>query len=139
MKRSPLHRKTPLKRTGRLRRVSKKRAKQIRMEKPIRDALLRVNPICQWCNSEESVDPHEISRGYARQLATGDPDLILCVCRNCHDSLDDNLENPPELQIARKLCIIIAKYNRNRARANAVTLRDVFERLDFVIDQTQGE
>ena len=53
MKRSPLKRKTPLKRTGRkLRLVSRKRAKQNKLYSEIRKVYLEENPACEVCGKQ---------------------------------------------------------------------------------------
>ena len=47
MKRSPLKRKTPLKRGGKLRRVSAKRKGQNEVYRDVREKFLGNNPVCQ--------------------------------------------------------------------------------------------
>ena len=67
MKRSPLKRKTPLKRTGRkLRPVSKKRAKQNKLYSEIRKVYLEENPACEVCGKQATQIHHKRGRIHDR-------------------------------------------------------------------------
>jgi hypothetical protein len=92
MKRSPLHRKTLLKRTGRLRAVSKKLAPKLRQYSLQRVQFLQRNPRCQYrvltgqcCNGATEVH-HMQGRG---------PNLLreetwMACCNRHHASIHAN-------------------------------------------------
>lgn len=90
MKRSPLSRKTPLKRGGpikrktRLRPVSAKRAKEQRQRRATLKAMSADQAICQRCHAAQAVDAHEVVPRSAGGSIT-DPANIRLLCRECHD------------------------------------------------------
>jgi hypothetical protein len=58
VKRTTLKRKTPLKRGGKLRRVSAKRKGQNEVYKDVREKFLTNNPICQVCRCKMASQVH---------------------------------------------------------------------------------
>jgi hypothetical protein len=104
MKRSPLNRKTPLKANPdkQLKRTPlkprSKKAQNLYQTKriPLVKRLLEERPTCQICEVNDSVDLHEIlTRGRSGGIHSGewlDETNILCVCRLCHNKIDDNPE-----------------------------------------------
>lgn len=94
MKRTALKRKTPLKRGGKLRSVSKKRNNQKGDYKTMAAQFLEVRPECQvcflehpnWARSSEEV--HHI-RGREGLMLTR-KEFWLAVCRPCHNLIEMN-------------------------------------------------
>lgn len=87
MKRSPLKRKTPLKRGGRLRPVSKKRAKQMKSYLDIRRTFLEQNQACEICGDKSTQIHHKKGRFQER---LNDTELFMPICRSCHDWIHRN-------------------------------------------------
>ena len=87
MKRSPLKRKTPLKRGGRLRPVSKKRAKQNKAYSVNREVYLNYHPACEICGSK-ACDIHHKKGRFAERL--NDMQYFMAVCRGCHQWIHNN-------------------------------------------------
>ena len=88
MKRSPLKRKTPLKRTGRkLRLVSRKRAKQNKLYSEIRKVYLEENPACEVCGKQATQIHHKRGRIHDR---LNDTAFFMAVCFECHHWIHHN-------------------------------------------------
>jgi len=107
MKRSPLRRKTPMKRTGLtrtyekpgtlgaaipqrnggMRRVSKKRAKEDREDKPGYDAILEEATRCAVCwfpkNGRRRFDRHHVRGRNCRER--NHPHNVMTICDECHE------------------------------------------------------
>ena len=82
MKRSPLKRKTPL------RKVSSKAAKDMRRYSLRRKRFLELNPICQWALCfNKSTDVHHV-KGRGKNLLA--EESWKALCRRCHDWLHRN-------------------------------------------------
>lgn len=87
MKRSPLRRKTPLKRT-RLRRVSKKRAVESLIYYEKRNAFLAARPFCEFesCHYHSRDVHHMQGRGGSNYL---DETTWMAICRLHHNLIHD--------------------------------------------------
>ena len=81
MKRSPILRKT------RLKPMSAKRNKDSKAYSLLRDAYLRLNPICEICIVDESSEIHHREGRGRNYLNT---DTWLAVCRRCHKWIHTN-------------------------------------------------
>lgn len=132
MKRSPMPpRKTPMPRSIKpMARISPKRAKRNRQVKTFRQQYMSDHPNCEVCGIRPSVDPHEISRGPAREKSLDIEEALLAVCRECHEELGDYAKWPVERQLAVKALSYggydRVKVNELRGRAkDAVSERDV--------------
>lgn len=116
---------------SRLRRVSKKRAALNREAKPLRDDFRQMFTMCQCCCKRVASDVHEICRGSHREAALKERAAWLCLCRVCHDELDDYSQWPITRQLALKLVgdpefFDLATVNTLRGRdENAITLAEV--------------
>jgi 5-methylcytosine-specific restriction endonuclease McrA len=87
MKGSPLKRKTPLKRGGRLRPVSKKRAKQNREYSKCRQEYFNTHPRCEICGYKATQIHHK--RGRFQERLT-DMENFMALCMSCHDWIHKN-------------------------------------------------
>jgi 5-methylcytosine-specific restriction endonuclease McrA len=87
MKRSPLKRKTPIKRGGRLKPVSKKRAKQNKVYSSVRLDYLQHNPLCERCGEKADQIHHKRGR-FGERL--NDKDFFMAVCMTCHNWIHSN-------------------------------------------------
>ena len=87
MKRSPLKRKTPMKRGGRLRPVSKKRAKQNKAYSEFRKDHLSKNPFCEICGERATQIHHKRGRFQER---LNDTEFFMAVCMACHNWIHRN-------------------------------------------------
>ena len=88
-----------------MRRVSKKRAREIRLAKPARDAFAEEFPRCMVCGVRHSLETHEIARGPHRRKAYGQRCCWLRLCQNCHTACSRYLSWPIQKQLAlKKLC-----------------------------------
>lgn len=91
MKRTPLNRKTPLRRgTSQLKRtrlkpVSDKRRKVKREVDPHRRHYVDETPLCERCYAVKPTDCHEIAAGAHRHRAERRANCWLALCRPCHD------------------------------------------------------
>lgn len=85
MKRTPLKRKTPLKRTGRLRQVSTKQRERNAKVRARFKELTGCDPLCERCHKAEATDPH-----HPRGRRGGFLLFIYPVCRPCHDWIHSN-------------------------------------------------
>jgi hypothetical protein len=88
MKRSPLKRKTPLKRGGKLRRVSAKRKGQNEVYKDVREKFLTNNPICQVCRCKMASQVHHRRGRFGDRL--NEVEFFLAVCFECHHEIHHN-------------------------------------------------
>jgi hypothetical protein len=143
MKRSPLTRRTPLKRSdkplkrARLARVSKKRKSLMAKVKPFRDRYLASKLLCEVCIKRQPIEVHEITRGPAREASLEKSEVVLAVCRKCHDLLGDYSKWPVTRQLAVKflrspMLLNLEVVNRIRGRdENAITLDDVVKWLSI--------
>jgi hypothetical protein len=115
MKRTPLKRKTPL------RKVSKKRAALKRLMDPKRTAFVLDAGACMICKSAAAIDCHEICRGPAREAALSHPRLWIACCRYCHELMGDYSDWPIVRQVAARIDWEIrrtlAEVNEVRGRA----------------------
>jgi hypothetical protein len=87
MKRSPLKRKTPLKRGGRLRPVSKKRAKQNKIYSETRKLYLEKYPFCDCCGKKATQIHHKRGRFQDR---LNDTEHFMAICHSCHEWIHRN-------------------------------------------------
>jgi hypothetical protein len=88
MKRSPIKRKTPLKRSGRkLRPVSKKRARENRAYTRLREWYLEQNPACEICGKKATQIHHKRGRFGAR---LNEKEYFMAICMACHDWIHKN-------------------------------------------------
>jgi hypothetical protein len=80
-----------------LRRVSKKRAKQLRAYSIMRPIFLRSAPFCEFDSMclKPSVDIHHI-RGRAGELLT-DERYLLAICRDHHTWIHENAKKAREM------------------------------------------
>jgi hypothetical protein len=85
-RKTPLRRKAPLKRSAQpMRRVSTKRAKELRAYWTIRREFLAAHPVCQACWSARSTEIHH-KRGRAGELLL-DTRFFLASCLACHKGI----------------------------------------------------
>lgn len=128
MKRTPLKRKTPLKR------VSKKRAMLNALMNPGRTGFVLLAGRCMVCGDADAIDCHEVCRGSAREACLHQPRLWLALCRPCHELMDDYSTFPIVKQLAIRIRWEIKKTiqeaNQVRGRApGAITAAEVIECL----------
>ena len=71
-----------------IRRVSKKRAAELKEYKLKRNVFLTLNKRCQCCNFENATDVHH-SRGKIGRLLN-ETKYWFALCRNCHRQVTDN-------------------------------------------------
>lgn len=143
MKRVPLTRRTPLKRSDkplkrtRLAKVSKKRKALMAKVKPFRDRYLASKLLCEVCIKRPPVEVHELTRGPARESSLDKPEVVLAVCRKCHDLLGDYSKWPVTRQLAVKflrspMLLNLEVVNRLRGRdENAINLDDIVVHLEL--------
>jgi hypothetical protein len=90
MKRTPLKRKTPMKRGGfglkrtKLKQVSKRQASRNSLYSRQRREYLDVHPKCQVCGERAATDIHHTA---GRGKSTNDASTFLAVCRECHNRI----------------------------------------------------
>jgi hypothetical protein len=132
VKRSRLHRKTPIKR------ISAKRRKQMARTKSQRDSFRAEFRICMLCSKRKATDVHEIVTRAKSDLAVENRCTWLCLCRTCHDrEVADYGRYPVSRQLALKLvadpeAFDLAKVNELRGNdPNEFTLADVVRWLDM--------
>jgi len=88
MKRSPLKRKTRLKRSAKplkrtpLSPVSKKQQKRLQDYSVVRKAYLEEHPVCEACGQREATEIHHKE---GRGSKTADPTTFMSICRRCHN------------------------------------------------------
>lgn len=83
MKRSPLSRGTPLRRTASLPARSIKRVRQDRERAWLRSVFLAAHAECERCGNR-ATDCHEIIRRSQAKDAALRPELFVALCRVCH-------------------------------------------------------
>ena len=99
MKRTPLKRKTPLRRSGRkLRPVSIKRAKQNKEYSVLRMEYLNKNPFCSICE-KPACDIHHKKGRFGERL--NNSEFFMAVCRGCHEWIHAN----PQISYAKDYLI----------------------------------
>lgn len=84
--------KNPLKRTGKIRKVSKKLSKMKTIYGHLRNAFMERNPFCEARLPEctiEAVDCHHRAGREGEKLI--DETNFLAVCRSCHSLIHDKL------------------------------------------------
>jgi hypothetical protein len=138
MKRSRLNRKTPMPpRTSWMPRVSKKRKALMAKVKPFRDRYLASKLLCEVCIKRQPVEVHEITRGPAREASLDKPEVVLAVCRKCHELLGNYAIWPVSRQIAVKFLrsptlANVDLVNELRGRAESgITWDDVVVHLEL--------
>lgn len=93
MKRTPIKRKTSLKSAGsrikrvRMRQVSVKRSREMKIYAKLRKELLSQFPACQVCGKRKSTDCHHKSKRGKNYLNV---ETFMAVCRSCHDRIHAN-------------------------------------------------
>ena len=78
MKRTPLKRKTPLKR------MSKKRRRESIEYSEKRNKFLKNHPVCEVCQKNKPSDVHHVEKRGENYLRV---DTWLATCRPCHDKI----------------------------------------------------
>lgn len=77
-----------MKRTGRLKRKSRKRATKDREVQPIREAFKREIGWCMYPGCKrQATDTHEIVGGGSKGTTIAIRELWLALCRSCHDEI----------------------------------------------------
>ena len=115
-----------------LKKVSDKRRVLNALCKPTRDQFRQEFPVCMICETQPAQDVHEITRGAAREHVLGEPRLLLSVCRECHERLDNTAVWTVAKQIAVRMrweivrTVWIANKVRGRAQTG-VTAEEVLE------------
>ena len=115
-----------------LKRVSDKLRVLNALCKPTRDQFRQEFPVCMSCETHPAADVHEITSGAAREHVLGEPRLLLSVCRECHERLDNTAVWTVAKQIAIRIHAEIARTvwvaNDVRGRAQTgVTAEEVLE------------
>ncbi len=87
-RKTPLRSKTPLKRGGRLRGASPKRAKQYREYDKVKGAYLALHPQCERCKNKKSTDIHHKAGRVGQWLCKYE--YFAALCRECHDWVHAN-------------------------------------------------
>jgi hypothetical protein len=135
MKRSALKRSTPLKRTGRLRPISAKRAALKLQVGPRRKAFVEEVGECMVCGRNHGrarLSVHEIASGPAREEALSRPELWLCVCVfGCHAKVQ-HMPHAQQFALQSRYWLerAVASFNAVRSRPEtALTVAEVTEHL----------
>jgi hypothetical protein len=105
-----------------MRRLSTKRAAELRQVKKARDAFLAEFRSCMMCQRKPPTDVHEIARGASRGRAVLLRVTWLALCRDCHEEAGDYSKWPITKQLALKLLRDPEHYDRvavNRIRRRA--------------------
>lgn len=84
MKRSPLKRKT------RLRRQSRKQKNRLQIYYWLREPWMKLHPICEICKEAPSTDVHHRKYRYGPLLF--DQRWWMAVCRRCHKKIHENVK-----------------------------------------------
>jgi hypothetical protein len=71
-----------------IRRVSTKRAKQLREYFVIRENYLAEHRLCNVCKSSKATDIHHLRGRVGTRL--NDTQYFMAVCRSCHDEIHHN-------------------------------------------------
>lgn len=89
MKRTPIVRRTPLKRSTKpIPRVSAKQRARHADYAPRAQAFKKANPTCQVCNHRRTDDVHHKSKRSGPNMS--DESTFLAVCRTCHNWIHEN-------------------------------------------------
>jgi len=88
MKRTALKRKTPMKRSGKINKVSVKRKRQNEVYKDVREQFLSQNPVCQVCKSKMASQVHHRRGRFGDRL--NEVEFFLSVCFDCHHEIHQN-------------------------------------------------
>jgi len=88
MKRTALKRKTPMKRSGKINKVSVKRKRQNEVYKDVREQFLSQNPVCQVCKSKMASQVHHRRGRFGDRL--NEVEFFLSVCFECHHEIHQN-------------------------------------------------
>lgn len=105
--------------------------------KLFRDKYLASKLLCEVCIKRQPIEVHEITRGPAREASLDKPEVVLAVCRICHDLLGDYRKWPVTRQLAVKflrspMLLNLDVVNKLRGRdENAITLDDVVVHLEL--------
>jgi hypothetical protein len=105
--------------------------------KPFRDKYLASKLLCEVCIKRQPIEVHEITRGPAREASLDRPEVVLAVCRKCHDLLGDNRKWPVTRQLAVKflrspMLVNTQLVNDLRGRdQNAITMDDIVVHLEL--------
>ncbi len=94
-----LLRRSPLKRTGRLRPMSKKRQREARAYSLLRAAYLKAHPTCEVCSKATPKDIHHVCGRLGGNYLN--PDTWLAVCRSCHDWIHTHPSKARQLGLLR--------------------------------------
>ena len=77
-----------MKRRKPIRKVSLKRAKQLREYLPKRNTFIAAHPVCQMCHNARATDVHH---GWGRiGELLNDEEHWFALCRTCHDFIHRN-------------------------------------------------
>lgn len=100
MKKTPIKRKTPLRRASKpMRRVSKRRAGENREYSIVRMRYLMEHPWCEACKKVRPIMSAAFGPGASTEIhhfrgklhrLLNDSRFFLAVCRECHDFIHDN-------------------------------------------------
>jgi hypothetical protein len=138
VKRSRLNRKSPMPpRKTWMPRVGKKRKALMAKVKPFRERYLASKLLCEVCIKRQPVEVHELTRGPAREASLDKPEVVLAVCRKCHDLLGDYSKWPVTRQLAVKflrspMLLNLEVVNQLRGRdENAINLDDIVVHLEL--------
>jgi len=73
-------------RRTRIRKVSNKRAKEMKTYSLLREAFLLQFPICQWCTDREATEVHHVEKRGINYLNI---DTWKALCHSCHKEVHD--------------------------------------------------
>ena len=82
-----------------IKRISNRRRKRLSEVAPFREAFKLEIGCCELCGKRRHLDIHEISRGADRSKSLDKRYAILCLCRTCHDEMDN-------WSRAKQLCLL---------------------------------
>lgn len=89
LRRTPIKRRTPLKRGNKpMRRISKRRSPLLRQYAVICTEFKQAHPICQICDISATDDVHHKRGRIGKKLV--ESEFFLAVCRGCHDEIHRN-------------------------------------------------
>lgn len=100
-----IQRRTPLKRTALkrsqkpIRRVSKRRAKQLRVYSVVCAEYKAAHPICEKCREKPTDDVHHKAGRIGEKL--NDKTQFIAVCRTCHDEIHQNPNKARSLSLLK--------------------------------------
>ncbi len=126
MKRTPLTRKTELKRKSPIRRMSAKKRNEIDETGPMRKAYVENQGLCEDCGKATACDNHEMASGNCRSAACYIPNAWLALCRSCHTKLQGGPVLP---QAAIKCRSVLRDLNSLRDGRQQFTLAELIAEL----------